>query len=218
MKNALKVDISGTDGAGKTTALKYLIERLQASGKAVLETREVGSPLIPVNVEIRKAVLDPESGLCGKSMEVLFAGMRVLNEQYYKRVKTAYDFIVSDRGWLDHLAYTDHNVSAEFTDTLYSIIQEITPMPDIVVYLAVDTDTALKRRVKRGEGMDVIEMKGVEFQEKVRESFLERISAMGNYAPDTVVFFVDANENVEGVREQIDSIVGKIVSLREEVV
>lgn len=218
MKSALKIDVEGTDGAGKTTALKYLIERLQASGKAVLETREVGSPLIPVNVEIRKAVLDPESGLCGEAMEVLFAGMRILNEQYYKRVKTAYDFIVSDRGWLSHLAYTDHNVNAEFTDRLYTILEEITPMPDIVVYLSVNTETALKRRIKRGEGMDVIEMKGVEFQEKVRVSFNARMEEMNIYSPDTVLFLVDANEDVNGVREQIDAIVGKIVSMREEVV
>ena len=55
------IEVEGTDGAGKTTALKYLIEKLRASGKTVLETREVGSPLIPVCVKLREIVLAPEA-------------------------------------------------------------------------------------------------------------------------------------------------------------
>lgn len=202
---ALRIEIEGVDGSGKTTGLKYLIEQLEKKGQKVLETREVGSPLIPTCVKLRELVLSPESNMSGESMELVFSAMRLLNQDYYKKVENNYDFIVSDRGWLSHLAYTDHNVSEDFTKKLYTnFVAEITELPDVVIYFNVNTDTALKRRVKRGTGMDVIEMKGVGFQEKVRESFMKYMEQL---PPTTDVFVIDANQDVEGVRKQLDAII-----------
>ena len=91
---AIKIEVEGTDGAGKSTALKYLVEKFQASNKKVLETREVGSPLIPINVKLRQTVLDPESNLSGEAMELIFAAMRFENDRFYNKVQSDYDFIV----------------------------------------------------------------------------------------------------------------------------
>ena len=217
MKKAIKIEIEGTDGAGKSTALKYLIEKLQGMGQKVLETREVGSPLIPINVKLRELVLSPDSNLGGDSMELIFAAMRLENDKHYKSVSDQYDLIVSDRGWLSHLAYTDHNVNKEFTKELYlDFLQKRTDMPDIVVYLSVDTETALQRRIKRGSGMDVIEMKGVSFQEKVRGSFLHYLESFGKLKPETTVLIVNANEDIYGVRDQLDTIANLIVDLKNK--
>ena len=210
MKKALKVEIEGTDGAGKTTALKYLIEKLSQDSK-VLETREVGSPLIPVNVKLRELVLSPDSDMSGESMELVFAAMRLENDRFYKKVENDYNFIISDRGWLSHLAYTDHNVNKEFTQALYgNFLKKITQMPDVVIYFNVNTETALKRRISRSEGMDVIELKGVEFQEKVRESFLHYMENSDMLSKDTAILQVDANQTIEGVRSQVDEIVSQL--------
>lgn len=207
------IEVEGTDGAGKTTALKYLIEKLRASGKTVLETREVGSPLIPVCVKLREIVLAPESNLSGEAMEFIFAAMRLENQKYYATVRDQYDFIVSDRGWLSHLAYTDHNVSGDFTETFYgNVVAPLTELADVILYLDVNTETALKRRVKRGTGMDVIEMKGVEFQEKVRGSFTFHKNMLEDFASDQVrVFDIDANKSVEGVQAEIDDVLKELV-------
>lgn len=205
------IEVEGTDGAGKTTALKYLIERLRAAGKTVLETREVGSPLIPTCVKLREIVLSPESDLSGEAMEFIFAAMRIENQKFYNKVKDQYDFIISDRGWLSHLAYTDHNVSQDFTEDFYfGVVNPLTELADAVIYLDVNTETALKRRVKRGTGMDVIEMKGVEFQEKVRESFALYRSMLVSET-DVQVFDIDANKSVEGVQAEIDDVIKELV-------
>jgi len=210
MKKALKIEIEGCDGSGKTTALKYLIEKLQSKDKVILETREVGSPLIPINIKLRETVLDPKSNLSGEAMELIFAAMRFENDKHYSSMANFYDFIVSDRGWLSHLAYTDHNVSERFTEDLYlKFMESKTEMPHIVVYFDVNTDTALKRRVSRGGGMDVIEMKGVDFQEKVRASFQKYM--VHKSLNDTNIFIVDANESIEGVRIQLDVIINEIL-------
>lgn len=210
MKKGLKVEIEGTDGAGKTTALKYLIQQLRERGLEVLETREVGNPNIPVCGGLRELVLSPESDLSGAAMELIFSAMRIENERFYKSVGDRYDFIVSDRGWFSHLAYTDHNVSKSFTRDLYlNFMDKYTSMPDVVVYFSVNTETALKRRVKRGETMDVIEMKGVEYQELVRESFDKYLN---KYENDVFIYVVDANASIEGVRVQINTLISLLVT------
>jgi dTMP kinase len=205
----IKIEFEGTDGAGKTTGLKYFIEQAKAKGLTVVETREVGNPNVPSCVKLREFVLDPKSNLSGQAMELIFSAMRYENDLWYRQLlqsDTAPDLVISDRGWLSHLSYTDHNVSEEFTNLLYkNVLRKTTLMPDLVIYFAVDTETALKRRVKRGEGMDVIEMKGIEFQNKVRDSFgthLGDMTAIGQ----TNVEIVDANQDIEGVRSQLDNI------------
>ena len=208
MKKGLKIEVEGTDGAGKTTALKYMIDQLRLRGSTVLETREVGSPLIPINVKLRELVLSPESNLSGEAMELIFSAMRFENDKLYKTIGKDHDFIVSDRGWFSHLSYTDHNVSVQFTKDLYlKFMSQYTSMPDVVIYFAVNTDTALKRRVKRGETVDVIEAKGVEYQELVRDSFEKYLGQN----PSVRQFRVDANDTIEGVRSQIDAIVNQLL-------
>lgn len=204
---ALRIEVEGGDGAGKTTGLKYLISELSKKDKKIIETREVGSPLIPVCVQMREAVLSPTSGLTGAEMEIVFAAMRVLNQAYYRKVENEVDFIISDRGWLSHLAYTDHNESVEFTKQLYiDFLGKITEMPDIVLYFDVNSETALNRRTKRGT-TDVIEMKGPEFQDKVRDSFKKYINRLPE---STTVYIIDANQNLEGVKEQLDVLVKEL--------
>jgi dTMP kinase len=213
MKKNLNIEVEGTDGAGKTTALKYMIAELEKRGTSVLETREVGNPHIPICVKLRETVLSPDSNLSGEAMELIFSAMRFENDRYYKSLGEKYDMIISDRGWFSHLAYTDHNVSQKFTQDLYlDFLQKYTEMPDIVIYFSVNTDTALKRRVKRGGAIDVIEAKGVGYQELVRGSFVQYLEQPSLTAPGVRVYTVDANDTIEGVRAQMDYIMDSILA------
>ena len=210
----LKIECEGTDGAGKTTALQYLVEQAKKRGLSVVETREVGNPHIPACVKLREFVLDPASNLDGKTMELIFSAMRFENDKWLRELAASNnspDLIVSDRGWFSHLAYTDHNVSMEFTQSLYDgPIRGYTLLPDVVIYFRVNTDTALKRRQKRGTGMDVIEMKGIEFQDKVRDSFEYYLNQAQHDEDIKKVFVVDANQDIEGVQEQLDAILNDL--------
>lgn len=209
MKKPLRIDIEGTDGAGKTTGLKYFISQATDLKLKILETREVGNPHIPICVKLRELVLSPDSNLSGEGMELIFSAMKIENDKFYKAVGSQYDMIVSDRGLFSHLAYTDHNVSEHFTQKLYTeFMSEITDLPDVVIYFDVNTDTALKRRIKRGEAMDVIEQKGVPFQELVRASYQKYI---GEYNQRIKIITVDANQDIQHVRNQLDIILVDLV-------
>lgn len=204
----IKVEFSGTDGAGKSTSMQYFVKQARNQGLKVVETREVGNPNVPVCVKLRELVLDPNSGLCGEAMELVFSAMRYENDRWLRNLAESPDkpdFVVSDRGWYDHLAYTDHNVSSEFTSALYEgVVGYDTLMPEVVIYFKVSTETALKRRTKRGTGMDVIEMKGVEFQEKVRKSFEHYL--YNEYTAPARFFEIDANDTIEDVQYQLDNV------------
>lgn len=209
----IKIEIEGTDGAGKTTGLKYLVEKLKEKKVKVLETREVGSPLVSVNVKLRELVLDPNQDICGEAMELIFSAMRFEHDRFLKAVQDDYDVVVSDRGWLSHLAYTDHNVSKEFTKELYlNFLKNKTQLPDIIVYFNVSTATALSRRQKRGETADSIEKKGVEFQDLVRESFVDYIDNIEDVtSSDTRVWTINANQDIQDVQKQLDFLIKYII-------
>lgn len=209
----LKIEFEGTDGAGKTTGLKYFIEKARELGLSVVETREVGNPNVPSCVKMREFVLDPKNNLRGETMEMIFSAMRFENDLWLQNLSNGPnkpDLVVSDRGWLSHLSYTDHNVSVGFTNDLYNgVMVKETLLPDVVIYFKVDTQTALQRRIKRGEGMaDVIEMKGVGYQELVRGSF-EKYIAQYNGNP-FFVYTIDANRDLDSVKSQLDDLLRDI--------
>lgn len=209
----IKVEFEGTDGAGKTTGLKYFVERAKQIGLTVVETREVGNPNIPACAELREFILFKYKGLTGEAQELIFSAMRYENDKWYRNLlnsKNPPDLVVSDRGWYSHLAYTDHNVSPEFTKALYKgVVGPSTLLPEVMIYFSVNTQTALNRRIRRGGEMDAIEMKGIEYQERVRKSFAKYTN---EFSLQTDKFFVDANEPIESVQEQLDEILTSIVA------
>ena len=170
------IEFSGIDGSGKTTALNAFCDALEATGARVGRTREVGSPFSPVCQQLREIILNPHTKICGEAMELVFSAMRVESHRRYREMSDIYDIIVSDRGLLCHLAYTDHNVIRSFGLDLYlGIVQRLSLAPDLVYFLQIDPWEAKLRRVRRGEVEDSIEGKGDEFMCKVADSYLYHI-------------------------------------------
>jgi dTMP kinase len=204
------LEFEGIDGSGKTTAMKYFVEKLKSRGYKVLDTREVGCPHIPVCVSLRETILNPAHHMDGMAMEFVFGAMRIENQRFYESVKDEYDFIVSDRGLLSHMAYSDHNINVQATkDFFVDVVFKRTRSPDLVVFLSLEPDTALKRRGARNGFVDAIEAKGPEFQKKVYESFIKYIDQL-----ELNVSKIDANQSIDGVRLQLDKLVDLLEGLR----
>lgn len=211
------LEIEGTDGSGKTTAVKYVVEKLKAAGLRVLETREVGSPIVPGMADLRKIILNPDLGLDGVTMEFVFAAMRVESQKFYRSVADQYDIIVSDRGWLSHLAYTEHNVSKEFVDTFYeNVVRELTQLPNQVIYMDINQETAKARRVSRGLAADAIEAKGEGYLSKVMATFNTLLGyfefTYDTGIESTKITRIDANGNLDSVRLQLDETLSDLIS------
>lgn len=213
---ARMIEFSGADGVGKTTAFTYLCHQLETRGKKILRTREVGSPHIPICTKLRELILDPTQHLDGKTMECVFAAMRIENQRFYASVKDQYDYIVSDRGILCHLAYTDHNVSPEFTEEFYyGVVARYTSLPDMILLFMADPQVALSRITKRGEAADAIEAKGTAFQEKVIRSYTQHANRLHtmNYEDKYVdIHVIDANRSIADVQKNMDMFVEALCS------
>lgn len=195
------IAIDAIDGAGKTTMVKYVVDQLKKRGKRVLQTQEVGNPHVPALKKLREIVLDPNVKFHGASMEFIFAAMGVENGRYYDSVAEDYDYIVSDRSWLSHVAYTDANVSPDFTDDFYlKIVTQLFKKPDYNIFLQIKPDVAWERVTKRGEKADAIEKKGIDFQETVAHAF-----DVHTRNPELKVITVDANGDVASVQRQLDT-------------
>lgn len=212
----LKIEFESIDGGGKTTAVKYFVEKARSIGLSVVETREVGNPHLESCVKMRQFVLDPANKLSGEAMELIFSAMRIESDTWLKNLSEGEnppDLVVSDRGFFSHLAYGLHNTSERFVNGLFrDLMANITDLPDVVIYFNVDTNVAKQRMINRGQAMDVIELKGTDFQDKVRESFLHYLEWYDKKEPvfDGRIFYVDANQDIEGVRRQLDKILKKV--------
>lgn len=200
-----RIEFSGCDGSGKTSALEKTSQYLKQKGFRVLETREVGNPHIGICKDLRSLILNPEVKLDGKSMELIFAAMRIENEIFYEKIKNDYDYLLSDRGYFDHLAYGDVNCTPEFTQDLFiDCVAKYSSKPDYVLYFDVNIDEAKRRRVLRNDVVDSIELKGDEFQTQVSKRFKHHI------ANESTVHTIDANQNLLDVWDQIIRFLDKI--------
>lgn len=206
----------GTEGVGKTTQTKKLAEFLREKGYSVLETKEPGTPLSPLTMELRNIMLNAkyEEEITPIARELVSQAIRNIHiEKVVKPALQEYDFVIQDRGILSGLAYGDacgndpmllgflaslHATDKHITNDVYKIY-------DDVVYLTGDVekglDTALASK-QEFEAGDAIEAKGLEFMNLVA-------SKMNAYSKLFNTRKVDVNsKNIDEVFSEILSALG----------
>jgi thymidylate kinase len=107
-KKARYVVFEGTEGIGKTTQVKKLVQHLRSKGYKVLETKEPGTPHIPETIEMRKYVLDSQYAevITPLARELITQVIRSIHmEKLIIPAMEEYDFIVQDRGMLSGMSY-----------------------------------------------------------------------------------------------------------------
>ena len=108
MKKAKYICLEGTEGVGKTTQTRKLVDTLRARGYAVLETKEPGSPHSPLTMTLRGIMLDNQydSQMTRPAREFISQAIRSIHlEQVIVPNLYKYDFIIQDRGILSGYAY-----------------------------------------------------------------------------------------------------------------
>lgn len=206
---SIVIELEGIDGSGKTTALNYIADSLTRLGYSVLKTQEVGAPLIPACQKLREIALSAELKMSKEAMQFVFAAMRIQNQIFYESVDHQYDFIISDRGWLSHLAYCESSVGEAFANSLYNdLLKKITSLPDVIIYFDADPATALLRRSKRGVAPDAVEIRGNDFIKKVYESYKKHIAQISEQVE---IISIDANKDVFDVQKQLDKVINSFI-------
>ena len=143
MKNQFDfIAIEGVIGAGKTTLAKLLSERYKA--RLVLEQFEE-NPFLPKFYEDRERY--------AFQTQLAFLSSRFQQQQNMKTKDLFQQMIISDYVFEKDRIFARINLSDDeltLYDRIYSIMSEIAPTPELVIYLQSSVDRLVKNVQQRG--------------------------------------------------------------------
>ncbi|NLS11504.1 dTMP kinase [Vibrio sp. SM6] len=195
MKTAKFIVIEGLEGAGKSSAIKTVLETLeQLAVDTVITTREPGGT--PLAEKMRALVKEEHAEETLQDMSellLLYAARVQLVETVIKPALSQGTWVVGDRHDMSSQAYQgggrqiDRRTMEQLRDTALAGFK-----PDMTLYLDIDPQVGLERARGRGE-LDRIEKMDLSFFERTRARYLEIAQA------DDSVFIIDAEQSMEQV-------------------
>lgn len=207
MKRGLFVTVEGTDGCGKTTQIRNIIDHLSSLGCRVVLTREPGGTRISEN--IRSIILDPTFTEMHSITELMLysAARAQLVEQVIKPSIAKSETVICDRYIDSFYAYQGYGRGLDM-----DMLKKITSLaigdmiPDITIFLDLDPEIGLRRRMNAANG-DRIENEQIEFHRRVYDGYKQ----LARENPDRIKV-IDASRSVEevwqDVRRQLDMALG----------
>lgn len=190
----LFITVEGIDGCGKSTQARLIAAALEAAGHDVLRLREPGG--VKISEQIRAILLDPANAEMGDVCELLLyeAARAQLVHQVIRPALAAGKTVVCDRFYDSTTAYQafadglDRNMVSQANELAVDGCR-----PDLTLVFDLPVEDALRRRSGR-EAEDRLELKGMEFQERVAAGF----RAVAADEPDRVKL-IDAGGSIAEV-------------------
>lgn len=197
------ITLEGLDGAGKSTHLKWLVERLRSAGRAVVQTREPGGT--PLGEKLRALLLSEAMHLETEAL-LMFAARREHIAQVIAPALARGDWVVCDRFTDASFAYQgggrglDRQKLAQLECWVQGDLQ-----PDLTLLFDVPTDLARGRVTAMNRELDRFEREQAEFFDRVRAEYLARAASSGGR-----IRVIEATGSIETVRKQLKEIIANI--------
>ena len=170
----LFISFEGGDGAGKSTQIRLLAEALRAQGQEVVTTREPGGS--PGAESIRKLLLEGDADKWSPLTEALlmYASRADHLERTIEPALRRGAAVISDRFADSTMAYQGlaGALGEEAVTSLHKLVVSGRE-PDVTFVLDMPVAEGLARSKSTGSSEQRFESKGAEYQEKVRNAFLE---------------------------------------------
>lgn len=168
------ITFEGGEGAGKSTQVALLVDRLRARGLDVLRTREPGGS--EGAEEIRAIALNGDAGRWSPMTEtmLMFAARSDHLDKTIRPALAAGRWVVCDRFADSSRAYqgAGGGTPGEFIESLDAAVVGET-QPDLTLIFDLPVEVGLERAFGRGLFETRFESKGVEFHERLRARFLQ---------------------------------------------
>ncbi|HHQ4748361.1 TPA: dTMP kinase [Aeromonas veronii] len=191
--------IEGLEGAGKSSAVRYVTDYLQRHGINRIEcTREPGgTPLAERMRAIVKEVHDERLTIEAELL-LMYASRVQLVETRIKPALADGVWVVGDRHDLSSQAYQGggRGIDAQLIGAIKQAVLG-NFKPDLTLYLDIDPALGLQRARHRGE-LDRIELEQLSFFERTRTRYLELA------AKDDSIVVIDAAQTPEQVKMAIE--------------
>lgn len=191
--------IDGVDGSGKGVQTRRLHQALIHAGQQAILTREPGGS--PAAEDIRKLLVEgePEKWDAMTELLLMYAARRShLRDTIYPALGAG-EWVVSDRFADSSRAFQGiaGELGLELVEKVHALVVGDF-VPDLILILDIPETIALQRAIDRGGQEDRFEKKGVDYQSRVRQAFLQiATSDAGHYK------IIDADRTIDEVSQNI---------------
>ena len=202
----LFITFEGVEGAGKTTNIAYIAEKIERSGHEILLTREPGGTAL--GEAIRELLISKDFPEMHQDTELLlmFAARAEHLQREIIPALNAGKWVLCDRFTDATYAYqgAGRGIDVSHIKLLENFVQG-SLRPDYTFLFDLDAEIGLARALSRGES-DRFEQQHVDFFNRVRNQYLKMASDdVGRYR------IVNAQHDLETVQKQIDSLLSQIL-------
>lgn len=207
-RSHLLITLEGGEGAGKSTQIVRLRDKLTKAGHDVVVVREPGGTVI--SEQIREIVLSKRhTGMAYTAEVLLFQAARA---QIYREIVlpslTAGKVVLMDRSRDSSVVYQGmvRGFGREMIEQLNNISTKQTK-PDLTILLDVDPQVGLERQIANGEG-NRFEMEALDFHNQVRQAYLELAKA------EPIRWqIVDASRSIDQVAVEVWQVVQRQIGI-----
>lgn len=209
MKGKMYV-LEGTEGCGKSTAIKLVKNALDKLNIPSVIIREPGG--LEVCEDIRSIIFNPHYTDIDKTTELLLM-LSIRNENYQKTIKPYLDkgyIVLCDRYVDSTLVYQGYRYSNERGEWLEGVIQNLfgfvfPPELSKSFYLQLsDVRVGLDRIAKNHRGTNKFDEMDISFHETIKRCYDEIY-----LKDDRNRTIIDANQKVENVAQSITEVIVK---------
>jgi dTMP kinase len=197
------ITLEGIDGAGKSSHLAWIAERLRRPGREVVVTREPGGT--PLGEALREILLRDAVDPASEAL-LMFAARQEHLTRVVRPALARGAWVVSDRFTDATFAYQGggRGFPVDKLRILEAWVQEGL-QPDLTLYFDVPVDTA-RARLKNVPGTpDRFEREETAFHERVRAAYLDRARQF----PERIRV-IDAGRGLDEVAAELDKILSRI--------
>ena len=201
--NGKFITVEGTDGAGKSTQIKLLVDYLTGRGLQVVVTREPGGTNI--SEKIREIILDVENIEMDNVTEAfLYAASRAqhVSEKISPALKEG-KVVICDRFVDSSVAYQSYarGLSLNLVEDInFYAVSGI--MPDLTLFFDMPPRVGIARK-KDMHVLDRIEKEKMDFHEKVYNGYKELLEKY----PERIKW-IDARKSIDEVHLQVLNVIG----------
>lgn len=183
-RRGIFISFEGTEGSGKTTQMRLLVERLRGAGLPVIENQEPGATTI--GRQIRRILLDPAHQEMAPVTELLlmFASRAQATVEIILPALEGGAIVVSDRFTDSSLAYQGQARGLGFQTVLEAHRLALGSLfPDLTICVDLDVETGLARAHSRNwrsseESSEArLDRQSLEFHRQVAEGY-RKIAAL----------------------------------------
>jgi dTMP kinase len=169
------ITLEGVDGAGKSTHIEFIADRLRAQGRTVLVTREPGGT--PLAERLRELLLNEPMDALAETL-LMFAARADHVRQLIRPALEAGSWVVCDR-FSDATAAYQGAGKGIAMDLIQQLAEATHPglRPDRTLVFDCHYDIARQRLNATGRRLDRFEREDRQFFERVREAYLARSAA-----------------------------------------